>query len=252
MNVFLIDDESLALKRLTRLLDATGRVHITGSETDPVRALERLRKHPVDALFLDIEMPSMTGFDLLARLPSDPLVVFTTAYDQYALRAFQVNSVDYLLKPVEPAQLDRALAKLERILGGSEPRVDLKTLAAQLAQALGKDHPDHLTRLASRLGDRVEFLETAHVTHFFAKDKLTYAATAVKHHVIDQTITELEEKLDPRHFIRIHRSTIVNLDSVRELYTWFGGRLLVRLKDGKTELQVARDRAAQLKAKLGL
>ncbi|MBM3813493.1 MAG: response regulator transcription factor [Acidimicrobiia bacterium] len=252
MNVFLVDDEPLALKRLTRLLQATGRVQVSGSESDPERAVERIRSQPPDALFLDIEMPGMTGFDLLSRLPSDPLVVFTTAYDRYALRAFEVNSVDYLLKPVEPDQLDRALTKLERMLGGSEPRVDIKTLAAQLAQALEKREPEHLTRIASKLGDRVEFIETAQITHFYAKDKLTYAATAAKHHVVDLTIADLEEKLDPQRFIRIHRSTIVSFDAIRELYTWFGGRLLVRLKDGKTELNVARDRVTQLKSKLGV
>ncbi len=252
MNVFLVDDEPLALKRLARLLEATGRVRVAGSESDPERAVERICSQPPDALFLDIEMPGMTGFDLLTRLPQDPLVVFTTAYDRYALRAFEVNSVDYLLKPIEPDQLDRALTKLERMFGGAEPRVDIKTLAAQLAQAMEKREPEHLTRIASRLGDRVEFIETAQVTHFYAKDKLTYAATAAKHHVVDLTIADLEEKLDPRRFIRIHRSTIVSFDAIRELYMWFGGRLLVRLKDGKTELNVARDRVTQLRAKLGV
>ncbi len=252
MKVFLVDDEPLALKRLARLLQATGRAEIAGTESDPVQALARLRASRPDVLFLDIEMPVLSGFELLTQLEPQPLVVFTTAYDQYALRAFDVNSVDYLLKPVEPEKLDRALGKLERVLGGAEPRVDLRILAAQLAQALDKREPEHLSRIACRLGDRVEFVEVGHVTHFFAKDKLTYAATAAKHHIIDQTITELEEKLDPRRFIRIHRATIVQIDCIRELYTWFGGRLMVRLRDGKTELPVARDRVTQLKTKMGL
>ena len=108
LRVFLVDDESLALKRLERLLRATRRVEITGLETDPETALTRLAAAPIDALFLDIQMPGLSGFELLARLDWHPLVIFTTAYDEYALQAFEVNSIDYLLKPVEPTHLERA------------------------------------------------------------------------------------------------------------------------------------------------
>jgi len=252
MRVFLVDDEPLAVKRLARLLDVTGRVTIAGSSSDPAQAVERMRASPVDAVFLDIEMPVLNGFQVLTKLDPPPLVVFTTAYDQYALRAFQVNSIDYLLKPVEPEQLDRALNKLERMLGGFEPRSDVRQLLSQITQALGKPQPEYLSRVASRIGERVELIDVHQVTHFHAQDKLTYAATGVKTHAIDPTIAELEARLDPRRFFRIHRATIVNLDYVKELYTWFAGRIVVRLKDGKTELPVARDRVGHLKEKLGL
>src|SRR6266566_9348581 len=117
LRVFLVDDEPLALKRLSRLLQATGRVKILGSLTDPELAVSHLSKERVDVLFLDIQMPGMNGFEMLAHLPNQPIVIFTTAFDQYALRAFEVNSIDYLLKPVEPEQLDRALSKVERFRG---------------------------------------------------------------------------------------------------------------------------------------
>ena len=252
MKVFLVDDEPLAVSRLRRLLEVTGRVEIAGTATDPLQAVERLRGEPVDVLFLDIEMPGLNGFELLARLEPQPLVVFTTAYDKYALRAFEVYSVDYLLKPVEPAALDRALAKIERVLGGREPRADLRVLVAELTKALDRREPVWLDRVGSRTGDRVEFIETVHITHFYAKDKLTYAATTAKHYAVDHTISELEQRLDPQRWLRIHRATLVRLDHIRELYTWFGGKLMVRLKDGKTELAVARDRAVELKQRLGL
>src|SRR4029077_18612608 len=138
---------------------------------DPGQALAELQSLRPDALFLDIEMPEMTGFDLLDKLgPAQPLVVFTTAYDQYALDAFKVNSIDYLLKPVEPAQLDRALNKLDRILGGSEARGDVNALLKQVRAMLSDRQPEYLARVASRVGDRVEFIEVAQVTHFYAKD----------------------------------------------------------------------------------
>src|SRR5262249_56544873 len=102
LNAYIVDDERLAVKRLTRLLEATGRVQIAGTATDPEAAVTFLASHPVDVLFLDIQMPGMTGFELLERLHHHPLVIFTTAYDRYALNAFAVNSIDYLMKPIEP------------------------------------------------------------------------------------------------------------------------------------------------------
>jgi two-component system LytT family response regulator len=253
LKAFLVDDEPLALKRLARLLEQTGRVEIAGSSADPVDAVDQLRTLAIDVLFLDIEMPEMTGFDLLAKLSHQPLVVFTTAYHQYALQAFEVNSIDYLLKPIEPKQLDRALNKLDRIRGGSEPWPELGALLQQITSALQARSPEYPDRISSRLGERVEFVELSRVTHIFAKDKLTYAATAAKNYCLDLTISELESKLDPKKFIRVHRSTIVNADFVHELYTWFAGRMLLRLKDDtKTEITVARDRVKALKDHLGI
>src|ERR1700720_1264276 len=133
MRAFLVDDEALALKRLSRMLAATGRVSVAGSSTDPVEAVQALAEAKPDVLFLDIEMPGMNGFQMLSQLDPQPMVVFTTAYDQYALQAFGVNSVDYLLKPIEPAQLTRALDRIERMRGGAEPRPDLKKLLERLA-----------------------------------------------------------------------------------------------------------------------
>src|SRR5262245_27094979 len=115
LKVFLIDDESLALERLARLLEDSGKVEILGTETDPENAVgEIILKRP-ELLFLDIQMPVLNGFEMLARLPYRPIVIFTTAFDHYALRAFDVNSVDYLLKPIELKQLDRALNKVETL-----------------------------------------------------------------------------------------------------------------------------------------
>src|SRR5260370_2859074 len=171
MRAFLVDDESLALKRLQRMLAATGRVEIAGTSTDPVEAVEAIVKAKPDVLFLDIEMPGMTGFQMLSKLDPQPLIVFTTAYDQYALEAFCVNSVDYLLKPIEAAQLSRALDKVDRMRGGAEPRPEIQALLNRLAAlaAGGGSQPAYPDRTASRTGERVELVELARVTHFFAR-----------------------------------------------------------------------------------
>jgi two-component system LytT family response regulator len=250
LRVLLVDDEMLALKRLSRLLRATGRVEIAGSTTDPEAALEYLSNHDVDALFLDIQMPGLNGFEMLARLESQPAVVFTTAFDKYALRAFEVNSIDYLLKPIEAQQLDRALNKLERFRG-SDPHPGLRTVIEQLAASLNTKAPAYPARLASRIGDRVQFIDVTGITHFYARDRLTYAATTTKDYVVDYSINELEQRLDSDKFVRIHRAVVVNLSYVDEVHSWLGSGLRVRLKDDKrTELTVARDRIKALKQRL--
>ncbi|OLC45193.1 MAG: hypothetical protein AUH43_16680 [Acidobacteria bacterium 13_1_40CM_65_14] len=249
LRAYIVDDERLAVQRLTRLLEASGRVEIAGSSTDPEAALAFLQAHPVDVLFLDIQMPGLTGFELLERLNAHPLVIFTTAYDQYALNAFSVNSIDYLLKPIEPERLEHALDKLERL--GGQPRPDIRTLARELAAELAPAR--RLERIASRVGERTTVVETSRVSHFVAKDKLTFAIVNGREHVVDYTLAQLDERLDARRFVRIHRATIVNAAFVEELFPAVDGGVLVRLKgEPKTELSVARDRVRELKQRLGI
>jgi two-component system LytT family response regulator len=250
---FLLDDEPLAVKRLTRLLNATGRVEIIGAGTDPVEALPLIARDKPDVLFLDIQMPGMTGFELLSKIDPQPLIVFTTAWDQYALQAFEVNSVDYLLKPIEAQQLDRALNKVERVVRGNQARPDVQQLLAKWAAAVDKAQPEYMERVASRTGDRVELVELSRVTHFFASEKLTWAATPAKNYIVDYTIQDLERKLDPKRFVRAHRSALVNVEYIHELHTWFAGKMLLRLKDEKhTEIAVSRDRVHAVKERLGI
>jgi len=259
LRAYIVDDERLAVQRLTRLLETSGRVDIAGSATDPEAALAFMHAHPVDVLFLDIQMPGVTGFELLERLDSHPLVIFTTAYDQYALNAFEVNSIDYLLKPIEPERLEHALDKLDRLRGTGRSAAsvalpatpDLRALARQLAAELAP--AKRLERIASRVGERTTVLETARISHFVARDKLTFAIVNGREHVIDYSLSDLEQRLDARRFVRIHRSTVVNAAFVEELFPAVDGGVLVRLKgEPRTELSVARDRVRELKQRLGI
>jgi len=254
LRVFLIDDEPLAIRRLSRLLTETGRVEIIGETTEPVSALKTLPALSPDALFLDIQMPELNGFELLAKLENYPPVIFTTAYDEYALRAFEVNSLDYLLKPVEAERLEMAIAKLER---RQEQKLTIAPNALQniienLAASLTPKRP--LERFPSRIGGRVQLIAVEDITHFFAQDKLTFANTAEgKQFPLDFSIAEIEKKVDANTFIRIHRSALVNTAFIDELHGWFSGRVLVRLKDKRrSELVVARDRVRVLKDALNL
>jgi two-component system, LytTR family, response regulator len=257
LRVYLVDDELLAVERLSRLLEDVDGIEIVGSTTDPVAAVGYLSREPVDAIFLDIQMPGMNGFELLSRLSEQPLVIFTTAYDQYALKAFEVNSIDFLLKPIDPEQLRRALRKLGRLRGGHKPewmqQPELRSFLQQLADGLRPAPPDYKDRIASRVGERVHLIELSTVTHFFARDKLTYAASAGHNYSVDHTIGDLERKLDPRKFIRIHRSTLLNIDWIEEIHSRFGGQMFASLKDAqRTRLPVARDRVRALKELLEL
>ena len=250
LRAFLIDDEPLALKRLARLLEATGRVEIVGRATDPANGLAELAGDPVDVVFLDIQMPGLSGLQVAQRLPPRAMVVFTTAYEQHAVAAFEVNAVDYLLKPIARERLQ---ATLDRLAARRDDpaREGLRETLARLTDQLRA--PSHLAHLASRIGERVQLIPVHEVTHVVARDRATYAVTATAEHMLDATIVELERKLDPGHFIRIHRGALVNVAYVAELHADFGGRLTLRLKnDRRTELVVARDRVRALKERLGL
>ena len=260
LRAYLVDDEPLAIQRLARMLAPFRDLTIAGSATDPAQALAYLSSpagKEVDVLFLDIQMPEMNGFELLSRLADQPLVIFTTAFDEYALRAFAVNSIDYLLKPIDPEQLERAMRKLQRLRAHARPEwqqsPDLHALLGEMAAALRGQRSEYPRRIATRSGERITFLDLDQVTHFLAADKLTYAIVNGRQHCVDQTIKELEQRLDPARFFRIHRAVLVNVDWIRDLGAWFAGKLVVTLKDAQhTQLTVARDRSAALKERLGV
>jgi two-component system, LytTR family, response regulator len=259
IRAYLVDDEPLALERLERLLASFEEVTIEGKATDPAEALRFLcgeQGKAIDVLFLDIQMPGMSGFDLLSRLPEQPFVIFTTAFDEYALRAFEVNSIDYLLKPIEPEQLERAIRKLERLRPVAKPAwqqaAGLPQLLQELAASLGGARQEYPRRIASRVGERITFLDLEAISHFQAMDKLTYAIANGRQHSVDQTVAELEGRLDPSRFFRIHRAVLVNIDWVKEVNSWFAGKVMITLNDARhTQLPVARDRVRALKSRLG-
>jgi len=257
LRAYLLDDELPALRRLKRLLQATGRVEICGSSMNPESAIECISADRPELLFLDIQMPGMDGFEVLARLTYQPWVIFTTAYDHYALKAFEVNSIDYLVKPIEPKQLERALNKLSQLRDGGTPqRLDpevLRDLLAELSQTPRGPAKASFERIPIRVGEGTRFLDTLRITHFFTEGRLAFAAADGKSHCVERTITELEQELGVSSFVRIHRGVLLNLDWLDELTPWFTGRMLARLKDEKhTELVVARDRVRILKERLGL
>lgn len=250
LKVFLIDDEPLAIKRLSRLLKESGKVEIIGQTNESLDALKIIPSLNVDAIFLDIQMPELTGFELLQKLETYPPVIFTTAYDEFALKAFDVYSVDYLLKPIENERLEMALEKLENLVSKDASSSNIEKLLENLANK----KQESIERIASRIGGKVQVLDVNEITLFFAQDKLTFAQTPdCKEFPLDDSLNKLEEKLDSRTFLRVHRSSIVNLNFIEEVHGWFSGKVLIRLKDKqKTEITVARNRVKILKKTLGM
>jgi two-component system LytT family response regulator len=250
LRVLIVDDEPLARARARRLLDQVGDVTIVGEAGSADEARRRAREHRPDLLLLDIQMPGEDGFELLESLDPRPAVVFVTAFDHYAVRAFEENAVDYLLKPF---RRERLAESLERVRQELERPEDLSRKLSELLSGLDRaPTSDRLERFTVRVGPRQLILKADEVLWFGAEEKLVFAATANDRHYVNFTLDQLERKLDPRRFARVHRSAIVNLDQAAALRPGFAGTYRLQLRDeARTEIPVSRARARQLRDRLG-
>jgi len=229
LRTILIDDEQLALARLERLLRVYAtEIDLIGQARNGQEGLEIIEEMKPDLVFLDIEMPLLTGFEMLAQLQYMPDIVFATAFDAYAIRAFEENSIDYLLKPIEAERLDLTIQKLRN------RRQAGKDFSDQITQLLARLQPPKEKELASiavKLGDRILLVRLPDVLYFEAEDKYVYLYTADgKKHLLDYSLTTLEEKL-PNHFVRISRSMIVNTQQVKEIQKYFTGKFTIVLQN---------------------
>ncbi len=249
LRIVLIDDEPLARARARRLLAGLPGAAVVGEAGSADEARDVLAATRPDLVLLDVQMPGEDGFALLRSLDPRPAVVFVTAYDQYAVRAFEENAVDYLLKPFRAERLAAALERARRDLAHPE---DVARRLGEVLASLGGGPPLHLERLTVRVGQRQLILRTEEVLWFGAEDKLVFAATADDRHWLDLTLDHLERRLDPRRFARVHRSAIVNLDHAAALRPAFAGTWRLQLDDAaRTEVPVSRARARQLRERLG-
>ncbi len=244
----LVDDEEVSRRRLRRLLEAHAEVEALIEATTGPEAVAAIAEHRPDIVFLDIDLPEFDGFEVLKRAEPVPFVIFTTGHDQYALRAFEAASIDYLLKPVEPETLRRALGRLERMTG--RPEQFDRQFRELMKHWRPSGQPRYPQRMAVRLGERTVLVELGEVTHFAAKDKYVFMHTgAGKEYIVAYTIAELEQQLDPQRFVRVHRSTLLNVEHIKEIHDWFGGKYRVILDDkAASEIVMSKGMAANLKA----
>ncbi|PWU16824.1 MAG: DNA-binding response regulator [Verrucomicrobia bacterium] len=239
IRILIVDDEPLARERIRSLLKSETGVEIVGEAASGVEALACIRKHSPDLVFLDVQMPGMGGFEMLAALGEEqlPLVIFVTAYDQHALKAFEVHALDYLLKPFKPARFKQTLERARQELATKEAGTISENLLDLLRQH--KPKPERLTRLAVRIGERVVFVKIHEVSHIEAAGNYLVLHVGKESHIIRDTLGALQEKLDPRQFLRISRSTLVNVDQIKEMRPFFKGEHVVILLNGK-ELAMTR------------
>jgi len=242
IRALVVDDEELARKRVRRFLEDIEGVEVVGEAENGVAGVPLIKEEAPDVVILDIQMPGMDGFQMLEELDEVPLVVFATAFNEYAIRAFEINSVDYLLKPIERERLGEAVERVRGLLNDDAKRSEELERLAELVRNRGPG------RLPVLRGKRIVLLDTADVVWAGIENELVFVHTIDERYMMNSTLAELEERLDPRRFFRIHRSTIVNLDHVLEIVPWFSGKYKVIVDDeSRSELVLSRGRARDLR-----
>lgn len=249
----IIDDEPLARRSLRALLKPHADFQIVSECPNGREALSFLKANPVDLVFLDIQMPEVDGFQVLEHLDVErlPLIIFVTAFDEFAIKAFDVCATDYLLKPVDDKRFSQALQRAKSSIERHDSR-DVESRMLKLLEQrdqLSKKSTKYPKRLLIRTNSRVFFLQVEDVDYIEAEDYYSAIHVGTKTHLLREPIKELEERLDPNDFVRIHRSAIVNVQRIKELRNLPSGGHAVFLHDG-TELRLSRSRWEQVKQRL--
>ncbi len=238
----IVDDEELARHVIREYLQSHPEIEVAAECANGIEAVKAVAEHQPNLIFLDVQMPKLTGFDVLELIGTDVPVIFVTAYDQYAMRAFEVHAVDYLLKPIGRERFDAAVERAKERLGEKMP-------SAQKLADSARPPQQFLERLVVKDGTRVTLIPIAKLDYVEAQDDYVALASQGKKHLKQQTIASLEACLDPNCFVRIHRSYIVNLERVVRIEPYGKDSRLAILSDG-TRLLVSRAGYARLKALL--
>ncbi len=239
MKALIIDDERLARTELKRLLSPFKEINVVGEAVNADDALEKIQELKPDLLFLDIQMPGKTGFDMLEELDSVPTVIFVTAYDEYALKAFEYNALDYLLKPIEPKRLEETVNKL------------IEKKRKKTISELDKDFLSESDQVFVKDGEKCWFVKLENVRLFESEGNYVRIYFGENKPLILRTLNYLDERLDDKTFFRANRKHIVNLKWIASIEPWLNGGLLVKLKDGQ-KVEVSRRQAIKFKDMLSL
>jgi two-component system LytT family response regulator/two-component system response regulator LytT len=258
LRALVVDDEQLAREEICFLLGQAGGVEIVGQAVDGVEALRQAGELRPDVIFLDVQMPGLTGFEVARRLIEADVpaqLVFVTAFDQYAVDAFSVNAVDYVLKPVDPDRLDQTLDRARRRLA-SEQATRLPLSSAELERVVEavQARQGRRDQLAVRVGERFVLVQADEVVHAsLVDDAIVVTTSAVSGTSNYRTLDELQARLDPSIFWRVHRSHLVNITKIKEIVPWFSRNYLLKMKDAKaTEIPVSRSQTRRLREYLQL
>jgi len=229
VKTIIVDDEQLGRDIIKEFLGDHTQIEVVAECRDAHEAFEAIAKHHPDLLFLDIQMPEINGFELLAMLDEHPKIIFSTAYDQYAIKAFEVNAIDYLLKPYDADRFNLALERaIHSIQSDSGQDETIKKLL-QTIQASSQ----YLERLLIKQAGRIVIISCKEINLIKALDDYAEICTAKESYLIQQSLNHLEQRLNPDQFVRVHRSYIVNIDAIKDIVNWSTGRYKLFLKDGK-------------------
>ena len=247
IRTLIVDDEKLARERLLSFLRGYDDIEVIGQAKNGVEAVRAIDEESPDLVFLDVQMPGMDGFEVLKTVRKSPQVVFATAFDEYAIRAFEVHAADYLLKPIARTRLEEALRRVRLRLDGQPTGPQLR----ELVELLEARQRRYLAQLPLHRGRQILVMPTEQILWFEVEYRLVYAHVDGDRYMTNFTLRELEERLDPEVFFRAHKSRLVNLKHVRAIVPWVGGRFKLVMRDQKgSEVELSRAQARELRGRM--
>ncbi|MDH5396516.1 MAG: LytTR family DNA-binding domain-containing protein [Cyclobacteriaceae bacterium] len=239
----IIDDEKLARELLLEYLEEYPEIEVIGQCSSGKEAIKMIDKFEPDLIFLDVQMPGKDGLQVLEEITHKPFVIFSTAYDNYAIQAFEENAVDYLLKPIDTSRFRKAIERVKERMESEDSNVD------KLFEMLNKGTEGYSSHLFVQKSDKFLSVPITEILHLEASGDYTIISTANDQFLSSNGIGKLEERLDPNHFIRVHRSTIINLSHLKEIEKHFNGGLVVKMKNGKS-FSVSRTYSKEIRKKV--
>lgn len=242
IKALIVDDERPARENLKRMLANNPRVELIGEARNGEEAVEKIENDKPDLVLLDIQMPDLNGFEVIELIQSCPLIIFITAYDEYAIKAFEINALDYLLKPFSKERLIEAIDRAWKDLSGkSNFSAKIDTLLSTLVK-----EEKYLQHLTVKKKGKILVIRISEIDYIKAKEGLVYIYTKDDKYITNYTLDGLENQLDPKSFFRCHRSSIINLEKIKEIIPWFGGKYKIVLSADR-EIELTRNRVKELK-----
>jgi two-component system LytT family response regulator/two-component system response regulator LytT len=259
IKAIVVDDEQLARDELCYQLNQLGEVEVLAQAGNGLEAIAAISRHDPDLVFLDVQMPGLTGFEVARRILAQdrpPGVVFVTAYDQHAIEAFEVNAIDYLLKPVEASRLEQAVQRAKRRLSSDRPvpGEPLNDQLERIVKMMAAGRQDRRDQVAVKVGERFMLVRADEIIYAsLADESITIVTGQVAGTSNYRTLDDLQARLDPDTFWRVHRSHLVNINKIKEIVPWFSRNYILRMKDAKaTEIPVSRSQTKRLREYLKL
>ncbi|MFO7999683.1 MAG: LytTR family DNA-binding domain-containing protein [Marinilabilia sp.] len=251
MNILIVEDELPTQRLLKDMIEkARPAWNIAGCTAGVEETIEWLNDHPQpDLIFMDIQLSDGTSFEIFDKVKVDSIVIFTTAFDEYAIQAFRVNSIDYLLKPINQNKLEEAIRKYEHLFEENPQQTKPYINYQELAKAMASDTTNYRSRLMVNLPEGFQKINTSNIAWLVSANKITTAVTFDQHHhVIDFTLDRLEKELDPSVFFRANRQYILNIEAIHKVENWFNGKLVVKTRPAaEDKIVISRERARNFK-----